>query len=236
METDKNKNFSALYKQGVSEREKRLGDLARVYNVPKYAGVFFEYIRGPEGLDVLELGAGKGEVTAAILDMNPGTIKSYTATEITESGAAELRKLGVRAEKMDAEKILFGDNSFDVACCFDVMHHVSDPERMAREMTRVARKFVLLVEANGLCLLRKLMELTPGYRSFNENSYTPETYKSFFELDKFEEFIIKPFLFTPPAPKELHKAVMFLSEALERMPVLKFQCSSVAIFGRKKQT
>lgn len=235
LNNDKNKSFNLLYGQGISEREKRLGELSGIYNVPKYAGIFFECFRNDKNLEVLELGAGKGQITEAVLNKNSGIIKNYTATEITDAGVTELSKLGIRVKKIDAEQILFDDNSFDLVCCFDVMHHVSDCRKMAREMSRVARKYVFLIEANGLCVIRKLMELTPGYRIFNESSYTPWRYKSFFPQEEFEEFRIKPFLFTPPhIPRSLYKFVIGFNEVLEKTPILRFQCSSLAILGRKK--
>lgn len=232
---DRNKGFNVLYKQCISEREKRLGNLTSIYNVPKYANVFFEYFRNETNLEILELGAGTGQITEAILNKNSEIIKNYIATEITEAGVAELKKLDIRVEKMDAEQILFDDNSFDLVCCFDVLHHVIDCRKMAYEMSRVARKYVFLIESNGLCIFRKLMELTPSYRSLNESSYTPWRYKSFFPQEKFEEFRIRPFLFTPPhVPRSLYKFVIGFNEVLERVPMLRFQCSSVAIFGRKR--
>jgi ubiquinone/menaquinone biosynthesis C-methylase UbiE len=42
----------------------------------------------------------------------------------------------------------FADNSFDVACEFAVLHHVADPGAVVAEMVRVARKAVILSDAN----------------------------------------------------------------------------------------
>jgi ubiquinone/menaquinone biosynthesis C-methylase UbiE len=42
----------------------------------------------------------------------------------------------------------FADKSFDVVCEFGILHHVPDPGRVIQEMLRVARKAVVLSDAN----------------------------------------------------------------------------------------
>lgn len=227
--------FDNLYKDSKSERTDRLGEFALLYNVPKYVVLFSQCLQEESKLEILELGAGVGEITTAILAARPNLVKRYVATEISEEGVKTLRSLGVESQRMDAQEILFGDSSFDVVCCFDVMHHVTDCKKMAHEMTRVARKYVFLIEANGLCIFRKLLEITPDYKKFNERSYPPWEYKSFFPQEKFGKFVVRPFLFTPPGiPRILYKPTMMFNEVLERIPALRWQCSSVAIFGKKK--
>jgi SAM-dependent methyltransferase len=45
-----------------------------------------------------------------------------------------------------AESIPFADSCFDVVACRTAAHHFSDPEAAVREMARVARDSVLLVD------------------------------------------------------------------------------------------
>jgi len=42
----------------------------------------------------------------------------------------------------------FPDRSFDVVCEFATLHHVPEPNAIVREMTRVARKAVLIADSN----------------------------------------------------------------------------------------
>ena len=57
---------------------------------------------------------------------------------------------------------------------------------------RVGRGRLLLVESNGLSVVRRLLELTPGHRRAGERSYAPWTYRRFFQghpgyaIDSFE--------------------------------------------------
>ncbi|HWZ99807.1 MAG TPA: class I SAM-dependent methyltransferase [Candidatus Dormibacteraeota bacterium] len=42
----------------------------------------------------------------------------------------------------------FADQSFDVVCEFAILHHVSDPQTVVKEMLRVAKKAVLISDSN----------------------------------------------------------------------------------------
>lgn len=50
--------------------------------------------------------------------------------------------------RMDAHSLDFEDNSFDVVFCHSLLHHVEDPDRVVREMARVSRKHVVILEPN----------------------------------------------------------------------------------------
>jgi len=46
----------------------------------------------------------------------------------------------------DAENLAFPDHSFDIVAVHDGLHHLRNPERAIREMTRVANKAVLIMD------------------------------------------------------------------------------------------
>lgn len=235
--TTPSSQWHALFSQQLSERDARLGKKARNFIVHKYYSLFRENILKQNKLTILELGAGDGEITRQILAQGRDQINKYIATELTKSGVSALTRIGVNAQQMDAQKLLFKDKSFDVVCAFDVMHHVPDPVKMAHEMTRVTKKYVFLIEANGLSIARKLLEKTAWYRSLGENSYFPWQYLSFFPRGQFKSLTIRPFLFVPPAvPDFLAFTIPLISETLERIPLLNWQCSGVVIVGEKKIT
>ena len=50
--------------------------------------------------------------------------------------------------RMDAHSLDFDDNSFDVVFCHSLLHHVEDPDRVVREMARVSRNRVVILEPN----------------------------------------------------------------------------------------
>ncbi|MDP6670773.1 MAG: class I SAM-dependent methyltransferase, partial [archaeon] len=55
---------------------------------------------------------------------------------------------GIKTFKGTGEKLLFDSNSFDVVFEKDTLHHIEDKKKAISEMKRVARKQVVLVEAN----------------------------------------------------------------------------------------
>jgi len=49
---------------------------------------------------------------------------------------------------MDATDLKFNDNSFDIVFCRALLHHVENVNKIVREMKRVSRKYVVLLEPN----------------------------------------------------------------------------------------
>lgn len=227
-------SWNHLFLHHQSERESRLGKLTLKYNIPKYYDLFTKPFLYKKNLSFLEVGAGGGEVTQYILKKKPSFLRSLVVTELIKTGVLLLRKRGITARQMNTEHLTYNDNSFDVVCAFDVMHHVQNPEKMAYEMTRVAKKYVFLIEANGLSVIRKLLERTRWYKKLGEHSYFPWQYTSFFDQKKFSSFTIKPFLFSPPGVPDIFiTPVITCSELLERIPLLRWQCSGVVMVGKK---
>ena len=228
------KYYDNLFSEDISFREKWEGKIGINYRVPKEVSYLINFLKNKnlKNLSILELGAGDGLSTNMIIkSLNP---KKYIATELSAEGVKKLKRKGIKAIQMDATSLDFKDNSFDVVCCFNTMHHVNNPRKMAQEMLRVTRKYFLLCEANGLSLPRKLLELTPRNRRANENSYLPSTYKSFFENKKWIK--IKPFCFAFAfTPIPLIKIAVFLSELFEKIPIFRWQGSSLLIYGEKSK-
>src|SRR5436309_10229749 len=50
----------------------------------------------------------------------------------------------------EAGRLPYRSGAFDVVYCWELLHHVGDPQTVVREMTRVARIAVLLCEPNSL--------------------------------------------------------------------------------------
>jgi len=54
-----------------------------------------------------------------------------------------------RLSQVDAVRLPFASNSFDLVYCWEVLHHFSQPELILAEMARVSRQYVLVAEPNG---------------------------------------------------------------------------------------
>jgi SAM-dependent methyltransferase len=89
----------------------------------------------------LEIGAGTGYFTLNLL--RAGLIAEATCSDISPGMLTALRanaeRLGleVRTEQVDAERLPFADESFDLVLGHAVLHHIPDLERAFAEFARV---------------------------------------------------------------------------------------------------
>lgn len=220
-----------------SWRKKIVGDISDAFVVPRMVKLFYSYFGNDKNLKVIEIGSGQGDVATAISKSNQGQISQWMASEYFEQGVTWLKSLGFQAMQIDACDTKLPDESYDISFTYDVMHHVPDQRTMAREMLRIARGRTLVVETNGLSIFRRLKELTPGHRRAGEKSFTPWTYRSFFEghgytITRFEIF---PFLFPFKVPGFLLKSLVWFNQIVEYIPLFKWQCSNVAIYIEYKK-
>jgi SAM-dependent methyltransferase len=108
----------------------------------KFAKAFGGEMPPPFG-EALEIGAGTGYFTLNLLQV--GAIRRATATDISpgmlqtlEASAADLG-LDVTTVSTDAERLPFGDESFDLVFGHAVLHHIPDLGKAFREFRRVLR-------------------------------------------------------------------------------------------------
>lgn len=224
--------WSEIHQQDRSWRAQLIGDINEVFVVPRYVELFYDTFGDARGEDFCEIGAGMGDLSAAVLAANRGQVRRYVTSERFQAGVDWLKDRGLEAVIADAERLPFRDAEFHNSVEFDVMHHVDNPRAMARELMRVAQKKVLLVESNGLSVFRKIKERAAHYRAAGERSYTPWQYRRFFEEHpgyRVTRFSIFPFLFPFKVPKPLLGPLVGFNQAIEEVPVLRWSCSSVAI-------
>ncbi len=227
--------YARLYDAG-SSRLVNEGEIGMTYRLPKMFALLRERCLRDGPLDVLEIGAGVGEIARMFVDHGI-TLRQYVGIEYSLPAARHVRAAGFHATQASAEQLPFPDNRFDLVFCFDVMHHVANPRAMASEMVRVTRRDFFLSEANGLSPVRKLGELSEAARNLGEQSYLPSTYRSFFPADQLERIELHPFyvLVPPHTPRRFIPIVKTISEIGERVPLLRWVGGqSVMIAGRKR--
>lgn len=91
----------------------------------------------PKGSRILDLGGGWGFYSEPL------------ARRGHDSLVLDVVKPGYQKAPVviyDGSKIPFGDKSFDVTLLVTMLHHVPDPEALMREVTRVTRSRVVVVE------------------------------------------------------------------------------------------
>jgi len=223
--------YGERYATAWSFRDNWFGDISRRYILPNYYRWTDAFLRDLPPSSVVELGAGDGEMTDLIRERRPAWCAALTPSDVVEAGAERLRGKGyATARRADACATPFADGEFDVVITYDVMHHVADPAAMAREMVRIARRRVFLIEANGASLMRRLLELTDTYRKAGENSYRPGEYRRFFTLPGVARIDIDPLQFVPPKfLSPWMPLTIAFSETLQHVPLLRWQCSGVRI-------
>jgi hypothetical protein len=227
---DKASEWAGIHDEDESWRKKLVGDISDAFIVPRYVRLFYDTFGDQHSADFCEIGSGNGDISRAILAAKQGQIGRYVTSEIFPEGVEWLRHLGVEAVQADAQDLPWRDGEFAAAVAFDVMHHVKEPRKMASEMMRVARGRLLLVESNGLSVVRRLLEFTPGHRNAGERSYAPWTYRHFFQGHHryaIESFEIHPFLFPFKVPNRLLPTLVWFNGVIERIPLASWQCSSV---------
>ncbi len=134
-------------------------DITNSYAVARRRDFFVEYSKG----DCLEVGAGTGEVSRALVKAGCRVV----ATDISSKMVEEIKKkLGIEAATCDAEKLPFPDMSFNTVIGAEMIYYLDHPEKFVAEARRVLKPggLFLLSSANSTTkiyhfirtLLRKL--------------------------------------------------------------------------------
>lgn len=92
----------------------------------------------PRGM-VLDVGSGTGH--------NASAIENSTGLRVAELDVADINALGRPVVLFDGRTIPFATRSFDAATLLFVLHYVPDPERLLRELIRVSRGPVLVLQS-----------------------------------------------------------------------------------------
>ncbi|MCA8923560.1 MAG: class I SAM-dependent methyltransferase [Planctomycetes bacterium] len=111
--------------------------------VDKVLGV----LRGFAPGSLLDLGSGRGAFLWPLLGAFEGL--EVTALDLDPRRVADLQALSaggltrLTAVQGDLAALPFPDDAFDGVTALEVLEHVDDPARAARELLRVARRFVI---------------------------------------------------------------------------------------------
>jgi Methyltransferase domain len=224
-----------VYALGQSALVMAHGEIGLVYRLPKYLRHLQRTYTGKKELHVVEL-SGAGEIYTLLCQDWPNFVGTWTCSDVSWHGARQEQQRGAaRTLQMDASRLSFPTNSFDLVVSLDVMHHVGDPELMTQEMLCVTRRYFFLAEANGFSPLRKLGEKNALVRRFEERSYMPQQYLPFFGANHLRNVRVQPsFVFVPPKTAHtLIPVVTAINEQLERVPGLRWMGTAVILSGEK---
>lgn len=118
-------------------RPEAWGELTARAEIQEQVGQFLHMI--PEGTEtVLDVGCGDGAITNELA-------KSFAVTGVDTSAAA-LEHVQAPTIQADATALPFGDRSFDLVVCSEMLEHLEKPayRRAVSELTRVADSHLLI--------------------------------------------------------------------------------------------
>lgn len=107
------------------------------------------YIEFYQIQSVLDVGAGTGRTVLWLNNRFPHLI--VKGIEPVAALRQQGYQKGISPEDLidgNAYQLPFPENSFDLVCEFAVLHHVKEPEKMIREMSRVASQMVCISDCN----------------------------------------------------------------------------------------
>lgn len=113
------------------------------------------------GMTVLEICCGSGMMAEKFAR---GGAK-VSGTDFSPAAIARARERARRYHfdatflVADAEHLAFADHSFDIVAVHDGLHHLDNPERAIREMARVARRGVLILDPAQAVLTKLAVRL-----------------------------------------------------------------------------
>lgn len=117
-------------------------------NVLEHLMFFVDFINShlPKG-SILDLGCGDGSIDRLLAEKYPN--RKITAVDLEAHPQWKIRKpKNLTFMKASIHKLPFKPGSFDSIFLKDVLHHLPDPEKMMPQITKLASKQVLIIEAN----------------------------------------------------------------------------------------
>lgn len=112
--------------------------------------LLISFLRSVEVRTLLDVGSATGRALQDLAAALPGTMVCGVepVAALLQQGLAGGRAKGVSLLQASGDALPFPDASFDAVIEFSVLHHVANPSGVIKEMLRVARKVVVVVDSN----------------------------------------------------------------------------------------
>lgn len=139
-----------------------------------------EYLKNLKGLQVLDYGCGRGEASMKCLENGAAKVFGIDISQVyivdcrNKARAAGVEPSRYDFQVMDAHRLDFPDNTFDLVAGFGILHHL-DADVALAEIQRVLKPGGRVILHEPLAdnpLLKLFRKLTPKARTVDENPFT----------------------------------------------------------------
>ncbi len=117
---------------------------------PATRSLILSVLRSLEIRSLLDVGSATGRGLKDFASALPGALVCGVepVAALVQEGVAAGNGESVSLLQGSGEALPFADGSFDVVSEFSILHHVPQPSKVVREMLRVARRAVVIVDSN----------------------------------------------------------------------------------------
>jgi len=120
-------------------------------------------------LEVLDIGCGRGSTLQSFREWG---FNRSTGVDISKVGLIRCQERGFKVGKdvfeMDATKLSYGDATMDLVFSEGTLEHYIDFTPFTKEMARVSKSWIVLVQPNHASLISKIIQF--GWSLFRKDS------------------------------------------------------------------
>lgn len=140
---DSKYKIQKVFWESGKERRESLHPVIKAFVEPKmdYVNRMLESNGRKSSFSLLDVGCGNGYFTYYFKDLYQ-TVALDFSEDLLRKNIVDLKVCG------SANKLPFKDNSFDIAFCSNLLHHLESPQEAVSEMKRISKKYVILSEPN----------------------------------------------------------------------------------------
>ncbi|MFT6407357.1 MAG: SAM-dependent methyltransferase [Arenicella sp.] len=224
---------------GGNDPRKSVG---KFYAVKTHANQFFNAEVGKRcnGKKLLEYGCGYGNSSAKYIDAGAQLLGIDISPEGVKRAKSAARASGLTADYqvMDAERMTFSDDTFDLCVGSGILHHL-DLDKSLSEISRVLNKrgAAIFIEPMGHNpIINWYRNKTPSMRTDDEHPLLKQDldgFKQYFNNVEESYFALSTLIAAPLvntfAFSALYKVLQSLDRVLFKLPFLRYQAWTVVI-------
>ena len=122
------------------------------YDIPKARNFILSKAKLAKGSSMLEIGTGKGHMTVVLAKKGFKLISIDLDRKAQNIARMHLKSIkrskSVILKIMNAEQLLYKDNSFDYVISVNFIHHAKNPLKCLKEMIRLAKNKLIIADIN----------------------------------------------------------------------------------------